>query len=98
MAYRNQLSDHDMVYDLLTTARYMSGLYDQVIVESGDSMVCDTFETLQDEEHRLAQTLSGMLRQQGRRQATLRPVPVGQPPMEPAAPDKYLSDSPGQPN
>jgi hypothetical protein len=54
-----------MLYDLLLTSKYLSQLYDRATMESSDSKVRDTFKTLQQDEHELAQMLYGRMQQQG---------------------------------
>jgi spore coat protein CotF len=62
---RNRLSDRDMLFDMLATGKLMSHLYDHAILESSNNMVRDTFETLQHSEHQIAQTVSGIMQQEG---------------------------------
>lgn len=62
---RNRLSDHDMFFDLLTTEKYISHLYNHAVVESSGDLVRVTFQTLQQTTQSNAQQLSETMRQQG---------------------------------
>jgi hypothetical protein len=62
---RNRLSDRDMLFDMLATGKNMSHLYDHAIMESSSGMIRDTFETLQHDEHLMAETLFGVMEQEG---------------------------------
>jgi hypothetical protein len=62
---RNSLSDRDMLLDLLATGKNMSHLYDHAIMESSNSMIRDTFEILQHDEHLIGKTLFGVMEQEG---------------------------------
>ncbi|MDR3592342.1 MAG: spore coat protein [Negativicutes bacterium] len=62
---RNGLSDRDMLFDLLASGKSMSHLYDHAIMESSSGMVRDTFETLQHDEHLMAETVFGIMEQEG---------------------------------
>ncbi|MDR3565875.1 MAG: spore coat protein [Negativicutes bacterium] len=70
---RNRLSDRDMLFDMLTTGKCMSHLYDHAIMESSHSMIRETFETLQHSEHEMAETLFNLLEQEGWYTASSRP-------------------------
>ena len=62
---RNRLSDRDMLLDLLATGKNMSHLYDHAIMEASNSTIRDTFETLQHDEHMIADTVFGVMEQEG---------------------------------
>jgi hypothetical protein len=62
---RNRLSDRDMLFDLLATGKNMSHLYDHAIMESSNSPIRDTFEILQHDEHMIAESLFGVMEQEG---------------------------------
>jgi len=62
---RNRLSDRDMLLDILATTKSMSSLYDHAILESNDSMVRETFENLQQDEHHSAEMIYNIMQEQG---------------------------------
>ncbi|MBP2649776.1 MAG: Coat domain protein [Firmicutes bacterium] len=65
MTSRNRLSDRDMILDILATSKSMSNLYDHASLEASDTMIRDTFEDLQHDEHRSAEMLFNIMQQQG---------------------------------
>jgi hypothetical protein len=62
---RNRLSDRDMLLDILATTKSMSSLYDHAILEANDSIVRETFENLQQDEHHSAEMIYNIMQEQG---------------------------------
>jgi len=64
-AKHNNLSDRDMLLDLLIFAKGMSHLYDHAVLEASSSKVRDTFAKLQQHKHETARLLYDVLRNHG---------------------------------
>lgn len=64
-ATKNQLSDRDMLLDLLMTEKYMSQLYNTALMESTNSDVLDAFEEMQHDEHENARLLYDSMHDRG---------------------------------
>ena len=62
---RNQLSDRDMLLDLVITEKHLSRLYDQGVLESTSPMISNTFERLQDSTHDNARTIFTAMQERG---------------------------------
>ncbi|SDD42927.1 spore coat protein [Sporomusa acidovorans] len=62
---RNRLSDRDMIVDLINTEKHLSHLYEHAIMESSSSMVHNTMEEFQHDEHENAYTLYNVMQGRG---------------------------------
>ncbi|QJW44907.1 spore coat protein [bacterium BFN5] len=62
---QNQLSDRDMLFDLLSTEKHMSHMYDHGIMESTNTDVRYTFEELQHDEHENAHIIFNSMQERG---------------------------------
>lgn len=64
-ASKNQLSDRDMLLDLLMTEKYISQVYNTAIMEATNSDVLDTFEEMQHDEHENGRLLFTAMQERG---------------------------------
>jgi len=77
-ASKNQLSDRDMLLDLLMTEKYMSQMYNTALMEATNSDVIDSFDEMQHDEHENARLLYNSMHDRGWYNAKQIEKPVGQ--------------------
>lgn len=75
---KNQLSDRDMLLDLLMTEKYMSQMYNTALMEATNSDVIDSFDEMQHDEHENARLLYNSMHDRGWYNAKQIERPVGQ--------------------